>query len=495
MPSISYSIQMSLFLHCAGVVEMLEIEQKYKSADFATLKSRLADLGASPQGSRSEEDHYFNAPDRDFARTGEAFRLRRVGASNWLTYKGPRQPTAVKIRPELEIPLLEGEAAARQHRELLAHLGYRPVAVVRKTRQVFALQRENFQMQVCLDEVAELGCYAEIEILAEQDQVERASQVLKQLAGQLGLSEVEPHSYLSLLLTRRAMQSVGDHQPVVVTTVAELRAQLREIRRQGRTIGFVPTMGALHEGHRSLIEAARARNECVVVSIFVNPTQFGPNEDLDRYPRPFEDDVRLCAEVGTDVIFHPAVEEIYPPGFRTFVEVTGLQDVLEGASRPGHFRGVATVVLKLLLLVRPDRAYFGQKDAQQVRIVQQLVRDLAVDCEICVLPTVREPDGLALSSRNRYLDEQQRQAATILYQALRAAAERYRAGEREAAALIRLLREPIESTPGAVLDYAAVVSTETFEPIEHLSTGGLLALAVRFGATRLIDNWPLSPEE
>jgi pantoate--beta-alanine ligase len=276
--------------------------------------------------------------------------------------------------------------------------------------------------------------------------------------------------------------------PVVAETVAAVREAVSQARRQGRTIGLVPTMGALHEGHTSLIRAARADIGFVVVSLFVNPTQFGPNEDFHRYPRPLEHDLDLCGREGVDVVFHPAVEEMYPPGFRTFAEVTGLQDVLCGAARPGHFRGVVTVVLKLFHIVGPDVAYFGQKDAQQARIIQQMVRDLNVPVELRVCPIVREADGLALSSRNRYLDAEQRRRAVVLSQALAEARQRIEQGERDAAVVQRAIVERIHSTPGAVLDYAAVVDADTLQPLERLCGEVLLAVAVKFGATRLIDN-------
>ncbi len=277
-------------------------------------------------------------------------------------------------------------------------------------------------------------------------------------------------------------------RPAVAATAEELRPAVRAARRQGRSVGLVPTMGALHAGHASLVRAARAADGFVVVSIFVNPTQFGPHEDLDRYPRPFEQDLALCGELGVDLVFAPQPATMYPPGFRTWVEVTGLQDVLEGASRPGHFRGVATVVLKLFNLVQPDRAYFGQKDAQQARLLVQMVRDLDVPVEVRVLPTVREPDGLALSSRNKYLDADQRRHAAALSRALAEARDRVAAGERDGEALRALLTERVAATPGAALDYAAVVDADTLAPVARLSGPTLLALAVRFGTTRLIDN-------
>jgi pantoate--beta-alanine ligase len=277
-------------------------------------------------------------------------------------------------------------------------------------------------------------------------------------------------------------------KPVVAATVEAVRQHVADARRRGLSIGLVPTMGALHEGHASLIRAARAESGFVVVSIFVNPAQFGPHEDLARYPRPLEKDLELCGREGVDLAFVPDVATMYPPGFRTYVEVHELQDVLEGASRPGHFRGVATVVLKLFNIVQPDIAYFGQKDAQQARIIQQLVRDLDVPVAVCVCPIVRSADGLALSSRNQYLDADQRRRATILSQALAEARARVEAGERNGLAVQRALAARLAAAPGAVLDYAAVVDADTLRPIERLQGRVLVAVAVKFGATRLIDN-------
>lgn len=275
-------------------------------------------------------------------------------------------------------------------------------------------------------------------------------------------------------------------RPVVVSTEGPLRQAVAAARRAGKQIGFVPTMGALHAGHVGLIESARAANGFVVASIFVNPTQFGPNEDFSRYPRPIERDLDLCSTV--DLAFTPDAALMYPPGFQTAVQVRDLSSVLEGASRPGHFEGVATVVLKLFNLVQPDRAYFGQKDAQQVRVIQQMVADLNVPVEIVVCPTVREPDGLALSSRNQYLNADQRREAAALNQALEKAEAKLREGERDAAVIERLMKDHIAATPGAVLDYAVAVDANTLKPITPLRGPILLALAVKFGATRLIDN-------
>jgi pantoate--beta-alanine ligase len=247
-------------------------------------------------------------------------------------------------------------------------------------------------------------------------------------------------------------------------------------------------MGALHAGHISLIRAARGESGFVVVSIFVNPTQFGPNEDFGRYPRPFDQDVKVCAAEGVDLIFHPDAETLYPAGFQTFVEVHELHDVLCGASRPGHFRGVATVVCKLFNIIHPDVAYFGQKDAQQGRIIQQMVRDLNLPLAIKVQPIVREPDGLALSSRNQYLDPDQRRQATVLYRSLEEVRELVKAGQRDAGAMVQAMKARIATAPGARLDYAAVVSFDTLKPVERLRGEVLVALAVFFGSTRLIDN-------
>jgi pantoate--beta-alanine ligase len=247
-------------------------------------------------------------------------------------------------------------------------------------------------------------------------------------------------------------------------------------------------MGALHEGHASLLRAARQETDFVVVSIFVNPTQFGPNEDLARYPRTLEQDLHMCAREGAALVFAPEPAVIYPPGFCTYVEVQDLQGVLCGLSRPNHFRGVATVVLKLFHIVGPDLAYFGQKDAQQVRLLQQMVQDLNVPVQLRVCPIVREPDGLAMSSRNQYLNQDQRRHATALFHALEQARQHILAGERDARAVADKLKQRLETTPGARLDYAAVVDYSTLRPVERLQGTILIALAVFFGATRLIDN-------
>ena len=279
--------------------------------------------------------------------------------------------------------------------------------------------------------------------------------------------------------------------PQIVRTVDEVRSAVRAARSRRATIGLVPTMGALHEGHLSLIRRARAETGFVVVSIFVNPTQFGPREDLSSYPRPFDADLRLCGEEGVDLVFAPEPATIYPSDFSSFVTVERLSDRLEGAFRPGHFRGVATVVQKLLNVVAPDLAYFGQKDAQQARVIQQMVRDLNLPVEIRVCPTVREPDGLALSSRNVYLTTGDRQQALSLSRCLRAAAELIAAGERDANSVRHKMRSVLESAAGVVPDYAELVDPNSFEPVAEIAGTVLAVVAARVGTTRLIDNLPI----
>jgi pantoate--beta-alanine ligase len=264
----------------------------------------------------------------------------------------------------------------------------------------------------------------------------------------------------------------------------------RKLRREeNRTIGLVPTMGALHEGHLSLIHEARALCDIVVVSIFVNPTQFGPQEDFASYPRDLTADAETLVEYNVDYVFAPTVEEIYPPGFSSYVNVEGLANELEGASRPGHFRGVATVVAILLNAVRPNFAFFGQKDAQQSIIIKQMVRDLAFDTEIVVLPIVREESGLAMSSRNAYLDKYQRDAASVLNHALIQARAAYDEGEHNVGRLIEMVRSTIEKQPLARIDYVSINDAETLQKLDRLDERpALLSLAVFFGKTRLIDN-------
>ena len=276
--------------------------------------------------------------------------------------------------------------------------------------------------------------------------------------------------------------------PIITTTIDDTRRAVAATRTAGNSIGLVPTMGALHEGHASLIRAARAENDVVAVSIFVNPSQFGPKEDLSRYPRPFERDVQICADEGVDLIFHPTPEIMYAPTFQTWVEVQDLQKGLCGASRPGHFRGVATVVLKLFNIVQPHRAYFGQKDAQQARLLLQMTRDLDVPIDVKICPIVREADGLAMSSRNVYLDAEQRRNATILRRALEMLRVSIDGGELEVNELIARATTLIEAAPGTRIDYVTIVDWEHLQPLERIQGKILIALAVFFGTTRLIDN-------
>jgi pantoate--beta-alanine ligase len=273
-----------------------------------------------------------------------------------------------------------------------------------------------------------------------------------------------------------------------ITTIAGMRALAGSLRREGKTIGFVPTMGFLHEGHLSLLKQAREENDIVVASIFVNPTQFGPQEDLDRYPRDAEGDSRKCEAAGVDFLFLPAVSEMYPGKPTVFVTVEGISDVLDGAVRPGHFRGVATVVAKLFHIVKPRRAYFGQKDYQQCAVVRRMVQGLDLDVEIAVLRTVRELDGLALSSRNVYLDGEQRRKAACLYRALRAGEELVRAGVREPEEVRRKMRAVMLAEQGVQIDYAEVADPDTLAPLGGMQDRVVLLVAARVGATRLIDN-------
>jgi pantoate--beta-alanine ligase len=274
-----------------------------------------------------------------------------------------------------------------------------------------------------------------------------------------------------------------------------MKEQARQARAENRIVGLVPTMGALHRGHLALIE--RAKRECspVIASIFVNPKQFGPKEDFSKYPRTFDSDQEKLARAGVDSLFAPEASEIYPHGFSTYVNVEGLSERLEGRSRPGHFRGVATVVMKLLQIVQPNLAYFGRKDAQQSRIIMQMARDLNLDTEIVVCPIVREPDGLALSSRNAYLNAEERKAATVLSRALDAAKSELAAGVRDALQLQTSLRRKLDSEQLARVDYAEVVDSQTFEPVVRVSKPSYVVIAVFIGKTRLIDNLYVEPKE
>ena len=270
-----------------------------------------------------------------------------------------------------------------------------------------------------------------------------------------------------------------------IETVAELR---EELARAARPLGLVPTMGALHDGHMALVDRARLDNRTVCASIFVNPTQFGPREDFSAYPRDVEADLGKLERAGTDVVFSPSLGEMYPDGFETYVDVGSVAARLEGEHRPGHFRGVATVVCKLLAAARPDRAYFGQKDAQQCVVVKRLNADLDLGAQIVVVPTVREPDGLALSSRNEYLSPSERRAATVVHRALELARSMYGDGVADAGSIRREVRSLIDAEPLARVDYVSVADPDTLEELERVTPGALTSLAVYVGETRLIDN-------
>lgn len=277
--------------------------------------------------------------------------------------------------------------------------------------------------------------------------------------------------------------------------VGPLRTYLRGIREEGKAVGFVPTMGALHEGHLSLIRRARADCDLVVVSLFVNPTQFGPEEDFSRYPRDLNRDLQLTSHEGVDALFAPSVEEMYPSGFQTFVEVPELSATLEGVVRPGHLRGVATIVTKLLNIVQPARAYFGQKDYQQFLVIERVARDLNLTAAIVMVPTAREADGVAMSSRNVYLSPEERQAATVLYRALQRAEGLVKGGERDPKKALQELEALIAEEPLATIDYVRLVHPDTLESVATLEDAvTLVALAVRIGKIRLIDNGFVAPE-
>ena len=275
----------------------------------------------------------------------------------------------------------------------------------------------------------------------------------------------------------------------IVETIAEVRAQVKEWRAQGLSVGLVPTMGYLHEGHASLIDAARKNNGKVVVSIFVNPIQFGPNEDLDSYPRDLEHDAKLCEEHGVDLIFHPTPEEMYGDNFYTFVDMDVLTKELCGLSRPVHFRGVCTVVSKLFNIVTPDNAYFGQKDAQQLAIIKRMVKDLNMPLSIHGCPIIREEDGLAKSSRNTYLSPEERKAALVLSRSVFLGEKMVKEGERDCKKVIAAMTEEIEKEPLAKIDYVKIVDLSTMQQIDTIEHGILAAMAVYIGKTRLIDNF------
>ncbi len=275
----------------------------------------------------------------------------------------------------------------------------------------------------------------------------------------------------------------------IVSTVAEVQKQVKEWKKAGLTIGFVPTMGYLHEGHASLMRCAREKCDKVVASIFVNPMQFGENEDLDSYPRDLDADAKLCEEIGVDLIFHPKAEEMYTDGFCSFVDMNGLTKELCGKSRPIHFRGVCTVVCKLFHIVTPDYAFFGQKDAQQLAVIRRMTTDLNMDIEIVGCPIVREADGLAKSSRNTYLNEEERRAALVLSRTIALGEKLVSEGVRDAGELISAMKANIEKEPLARIDYVEAVSMDTIEKVETIEKNVLVAMAVFIGKTRLIDNF------
>ena len=275
----------------------------------------------------------------------------------------------------------------------------------------------------------------------------------------------------------------------VLRTVQEIQAFSKAAKDAGKSIGLVPTMGALHEGHLTLMRRARQENDVVIASVFVNPTQFGPNEDFDAYPRRFEEDCKKMETIPVDAVFHPEPKEMYPEGYCTYVNVEGdITKKLCGAQRPGHFRGVATVVTKLMNLSRADRAYFGQKDAQQVVVVKRFVSDLNIPTEVVMVPIVREESGLARSSRNQYLSDTEKEAALVLSRSLRKGKEAFESGEKGVELLKKIVRDEIETEPTAVIDYVDIYSFPALLPIENVSEPALLAIAVKIGKTRLIDN-------
>jgi len=283
--------------------------------------------------------------------------------------------------------------------------------------------------------------------------------------------------------------------PKLTRTVDELRAALAEVRRAGKTVGLVPTMGALHEGHLSLVRASKVECDFTVVTIFVNPSQFAPTEDLDSYPRTFEADMQALTTCGAELVFAPADEEVYCSGHDTWVEVGGVAEPLEGECRPAFFRGVATVVLKLFNMARADVAFFGQKDYQQAQVIKQMVRDLNVPIEIRVCPIVRAPDGLAMSSRNAYLSSEARVRALVLWRSLRLAQDLVAAGERDAKAITEKMREVILTVEDAQVNYVTLADPETLQPVSRITGPTVAALAVRIEGTRLIDNHILTPVE
>jgi pantoate--beta-alanine ligase len=279
----------------------------------------------------------------------------------------------------------------------------------------------------------------------------------------------------------------------ICATIPEARAACRDARASSKRLGLVPTMGALHEGHLSLVRAAKAQCDAVAVSIFVNPTQFGPTEDLSKYPRPFDRDSQLLEKEGVDILFAPSVDEIYPNGQVTWVLVEGLSEKLDGRSRPGHFRGVTTIVSKLFHILEPDAAFFGQKDAAQLAVIRRMVEDLNFPVEIVACPIVRESDGLAMSSRNAYLNREERGRALVLQRSLQQVQQEFQAGQRIAAQLISAAKKVFAREPQVVLDYFEIVDPGTLDPVERISQKTLIAVAAYVGSTRLIDNIVLNP--
>lgn len=279
----------------------------------------------------------------------------------------------------------------------------------------------------------------------------------------------------------------------IVRTITEMRAAVHAVRQPQRTVGFVPTMGALHDGHRSLMQAARKRCDVVAASIFVNPTQFGPNEDFSRYPRTFEADCQMLEAESVDILYAPSPEEMYPAGASTVIRVEGISDRLDGVSRPGHFYGVATVVAKLFNIVQPDIAFFGQKDAAQVAVLRRMVRDLNMPLELVVCPTLRESDGLAMSSRNRYLSPEERKRALVLSRALHTVEALAKDGEKNATRLLAAMQSMFLTEPTVKIDYLSIVDPDTLLALENTHKGALVAVAAYVGTTRLIDNLVLPP--
>jgi len=277
----------------------------------------------------------------------------------------------------------------------------------------------------------------------------------------------------------------------VSQTIDSVREKVKDARKQGKTIGLVPTMGALHEGHISLVEAARKKCDFVVVSIFVNPTQFGPAEDFDKYPRPIEDDLKKCEQAGVDLVFNPSPNEMYPEKVITWVNVEKITENLCGSSRPGHFRGVTTVCSKLFNIVTPDMAFFGQKDAQQSIVIKRMVADLNMPLEIVVCPIIREENGLAMSSRNKYLSEQEKEDASYIYKSLQKCMEMIDSGSRETETLINEMRTILKAKKSIKVEYISIVDEKTLENIDKIQGKSLAAIAVRIGSTRLIDNFPI----